>query len=359
MKIVFWISLSLILINIELYSQDSRRIFLNENFEATDSLNAFFIRDASIKNGHFYITDMNIKGQVINYGEYKSVNPWIEDGLAKHYIKPDTLYSTGYYKDGAMVGIWLYYKTNQLIDSVNYDNINTNSVSEECKSLYKKIKVKRKDSGEVQTIIDSLSAYFNKHFHLPARTRSKMLSFNANIRFIIENESLINCVTTEGINDTDLIIEIHRVMSEFTYVKKTINPIIVNFELVFKEKNNSNENSETNMMAEVITDADQMPTFKGQNFNKFRSYISDNLAYPEEAAKFGIQGIVFVHFIVDQDGKVSNVKVIKGVNYLLDNEAIRVVTSSPKWEPAMKNGKPVDTSFTFPIYFILREVYQN
>jgi len=97
-----------------------------------------------------------------------------------------------------------------------------------------------------------------------------------------------------------------------------------------------------------------MPGFGGGDSNKFREYISKNLRYPDIAAENGIQGRVFVQFVVEPDGSVSNVKVVRGVDPSLDREAVRVVESSPKWKPGKQRGKPVRVSFTFPIIFVLQ-----
>lgn len=82
-----------------------------------------------------------------------------------------------------------------------------------------------------------------------------------------------------------------------------------------------------------------------------RKYIAENTIYPEEAKNKGLEGKVFINFIVSKTGEVQNVKVAKGIDPLLDNEAIRVVQSMPKWKPATQRGKPVVASFTVPVSF--------
>ncbi len=82
-----------------------------------------------------------------------------------------------------------------------------------------------------------------------------------------------------------------------------------------------------------------------------RKYIAENTIYPEEAKNKGLEGKVFINFIVSKTGEVQNVKVAKGIDPLLDNEAIRVVQSMPKWKPATLRGKPVVIPFTVPVSF--------
>lgn len=78
-------------------------------------------------------------------------------------------------------------------------------------------------------------------------------------------------------------------------------------------------------------------------------YVSTNFKFPEMARQMGIQGKVYVNFVFEKDGSISDVKVVRGVDDLLDNEALRVVKSIPKVQPAKQRGKPVRMSFTLPI----------
>ena len=105
---------------------------------------------------------------------------------------------------------------------------------------------------------------------------------------------------------------------------------------------------------EVFVRVEEMPGFDGGTSEKFREYIAQNLKYPEEAASKKIEGRVFVSFIVEKDGTVTNVRIVRGVDPILDNEAIRVVESSPKWTPGKQRGELVRTTFTFPITFVLQ-----
>ena len=82
-------------------------------------------------------------------------------------------------------------------------------------------------------------------------------------------------------------------------------------------------------------------------------YIMENMKYPEQAMKEGIQGRVAVRFIVEKDGSISDVKPILSVHPLLNKEAVRVVKSMPKWSPGKHNGKPVRVRFNLPVMFKL------
>jgi TonB family protein len=105
---------------------------------------------------------------------------------------------------------------------------------------------------------------------------------------------------------------------------------------------------------EVFFIVEEMPEFQGGGPDHFRQFISENLRYPLAAANNGIHGRVFVQFVVQPDGKVADAKIVRGVDPLLDREALRVVMSSPKWTPGMQRGQPVAVAFTFPINFVLQ-----
>ena len=95
----------------------------------------------------------------------------------------------------------------------------------------------------------------------------------------------------------------------------------------------------------------QKPGFNGGDVNEFARWVAQNVKYPEEARKNGVAGRVMISFVVGSDGAVRNVKVLRGVDPLLDAEAVRVISSSPKWTPARHNGKVVAITFTMPVLF--------
>lgn len=102
--------------------------------------------------------------------------------------------------------------------------------------------------------------------------------------------------------------------------------------------------------SEVIAQPDEMPRFPEGNV---QSWVASHLRYPAEAQQYNVQGKVFVQFIIEKDGSISNVQVIRRADPLLDAEACRVISSMPKWIPGKKNGQTVRVSYTFPIHFVL------
>ena len=98
---------------------------------------------------------------------------------------------------------------------------------------------------------------------------------------------------------------------------------------------------------------DEMPVFPGGDHELIR-YIADNLDYPKDAMESGIEGRVFVKIIVEPNGSISNAKIIRGLGYGCDEEAVRVVESMPNWKPGRKNGETVRVNMAIPVNFKLQ-----
>ena len=96
------------------------------------------------------------------------------------------------------------------------------------------------------------------------------------------------------------------------------------------------------------------PKFNGGDANEFSKWVNQRLVYPDIAKENGVQGRVMLQFTVNADGSVSNVKVLRGVDDALDKEAVRVVSSSPKWTPGKQRDRAVKVTYTFPVIFQLR-----
>ena len=115
------------------------------------------------------------------------------------------------------------------------------------------------------------------------------------------------------------------------------------------------EVQESPVDGEIFVVVEKMPKFDGGDANEFRKFIAQNVVYPKVAAEQGIQGRVYVQFIITKTGNVSNVKVIRGVATSLDQAAVDVVKlSDGYWTPGYQRGEAVNVSYTFPINFALQ-----
>jgi protein TonB len=100
-------------------------------------------------------------------------------------------------------------------------------------------------------------------------------------------------------------------------------------------------------------DVDIKPKFMGKDDRAFREYIIKNIKFPEDARIIGLTGKVQVQFVVETDGTLSQIKVLRGVHQIIDQEVVRVIGNSPKWEPGFYNGKYVKTMYGIVIQFKL------
>lgn len=98
----------------------------------------------------------------------------------------------------------------------------------------------------------------------------------------------------------------------------------------------------------LFTETEVPPTFKG-GMEAFYQYVADNYNYPEAAVENGVKGRMILQFVVEKDGSLTNIEVLRDLKYGTGEEAIRMLKNSPKWEPAIQNGRPVRIQFTLPI----------
>ena len=104
---------------------------------------------------------------------------------------------------------------------------------------------------------------------------------------------------------------------------------------------------------EVFVVVEQDAEFPG-GLNALEKYLTTNIQYPKKAVRKNIQGKVFVKFVIEKDGSISNIKILRSPDELLSKEAERVVKAMPKWEPAKQQGKPVRFQFILPVNFRLK-----
>jgi len=96
-----------------------------------------------------------------------------------------------------------------------------------------------------------------------------------------------------------------------------------------------------------------MPSFRGGDINRFREWVQKRTNYPQEALDRKIQGRIFLTFIIETDGGVSNVTVVKGVDPLIDSEAVKAIEASPKWTPGLQRGQPVRVRYSLWLSFVI------
>ncbi len=103
-----------------------------------------------------------------------------------------------------------------------------------------------------------------------------------------------------------------------------------------------------------IIKAEQMPTFQGGDLMKFREWVQKRLRYPQIAQENNIAGRVTLSFVIEKDGSLTNIEVMQSPDRSLSEEAIRVLKTSPKWEPGKQRNQPVRVKYTLPVAFQIR-----
>lgn len=142
--------------------------------------------------------------------------------------------------------------------------------------------------------------------------------------------------------DKDLLETIDRGMAPFKYYDIT------------KKGTPPNESDTLQTEAkEVLQIAEQMPSFPG-GMGECMKWLAENVNYPSDAKEKGVEGKVILQFVVNKDGSISDIEIVKSVTTELDKEAIRTVEAMPKWVPGKQDGKAVNVKFTLPITFKLQ-----
>jgi protein TonB len=150
---------------------------------------------------------------------------------------------------------------------------------------------------------------------------------------------------------TEEVVEDADIFNQDDLAQTTTNEAVAIEEIVVETKVEVIEVEESKK--EVFTIVEEMPAFPGGEAER-NKFLAENIQYPQQATENGIQGTVYVSFVVDSKGNVTDVKILRGIGGGCDEEALRVVKMMPKWHPGKQNGKNVRVLFNMPIYFKLQ-----
>jgi len=150
---------------------------------------------------------------------------------------------------------------------------------------------------------------------------------------------------------TEEVVEDADIFNQDDLAQTTTNEAVAIEEIVVETKVEVIEVEESKK--EVFTIVEEMPAFPGGEPER-NKFLAENIQYPQQATENGIQGTVYVSFVVDSKGNVTDVKILRGIGGGCDEEALRVVRMMPKWHPGKQNGKNVRVLFNMPIYFKLQ-----
>ncbi len=156
----------------------------------------------------------------------------------------------------------------------------------------------------------------------------------------------------QPINPTE-IVEVDKVDFDQNPIEINIeDPQIDISEIVTDVTNIDQNNFQTEKVDEIFYIVEDPAIFEG-GMDAFYKYVAKNLNYPKQARRQGIEGKIFLQFVIDKDGSITDIKVAKGLGFGLDEEAERVLRECPKWKPARQRGKIVKVRMSIPIMFKL------
>ena len=190
-----------------------------------------------------------------------------------------------------------------------------------------------------------------------------MLHTKSNRRSLLKLLALLPIIGITLAVNAEKVVDVHYDAPQKQITKKGRKNASINMGdnktiLVVETDETKAETPETNtavgtfepVQGDVFDVVEEMPQYPGGPQALFE-FLSNNVKYPEEAEKAGIQGRVIATFVVEKDGSVSNAKVVKSVDPLLDAEALRVISAMPKWKPGKQNGQVVRVKYTVPLSF--------
>jgi len=262
-------------------------------------------------------------GQLSYSGNYKNN---LKDGEFHQFDEGGTIIHKGIYSEGKLVS------GNAVVPDVIYKNPEI---------------IAQFINGE-----EAFDEWLKSRFSSNTEMKSVGEEMDINLNLVVDKVGRINKITKLSISDPKIVEAIETVFLDFPgYIPGSVENISVDSELnlhLMLSKDGLKSFSEK--PSDVYLNVDQMPIFPG-GLKAMRVFLAMNVKYPREAIQSKIHGKVYVNFVVDELGDVTNIKVIKGVYKVLDDEAIRVIKLMPKWEPGRMEGKAVKVSYTVPINF--------
>ena len=224
--------------------------------------------------------------------------------------------------------------------------------------------------------VNALISHVGQNVIYPAEAMEKEIQGRVFVGFVVEKDgSISNVKVLKGIGSgcDEEAVRVISSMPKWKPGKLKGKPVRVSYQIPIsfqignpqktKEQDNSGETSKVGEVKKTVPYGpdkngvyqivEEMPKFPGGE-NALMDYVAKNVVYPKEAQEKGISGRVFVGFIVEKDGSVSEVKVLRGIGGGCDEEAVRVISGLPKWKPGKQEGKPVRVSYQMPINFKLQ-----
>ena len=177
----------------------------------------------------------------------------------------------------------------------------------------------------------------------------------------MRNRITATCCNADGTPNNDFQFHLSSMEKHGDTTMYSVDPFSISTEN-FRLKILTTENNPVQVIEKdndsIYNTVEEMPEFPG-GMEAMMKYISENVKYPEEAKDKNISGRVFVSFVIEKDGSVNEVKIMRGIGGGCDEEAVRVISAMPKWKPGKQKGKPVRVSYMLPLNFKLNDDQPN
>jgi TonB family protein len=210
---------------------------------------------------------------------------------------------------------------------------------------------------------DAFARYLGKNIRYPKAAREQNIQGRVILTFVVEKDGSVSDIKVlrgVGAGCDEEAVRVIKAMPKWTAGKQNGKTVRTQFSVPVQfalEKKAAavkvrQADLSTGLTETIFTAVEQQPGFPGGN-QACATYLRTNIKYPAEARKNKIQGRVITSFVVMKDGSIGDVKVLNGIGYGADEEAVRVIKNMPKWYPGMQNGHPVNVQYTMPISFTL------
>ncbi len=223
------------------------------------------------------------------------------------------------------------------------------SQSNNADSIYNTVEIRASYPGGLQ----QLYQYLGHNIKYPAAAREANKQGVVFFTFVVEKDGSISGLKLVRGVSADIDAEAMRVLATMAnWLPAEQHGEAVRSRYTLPITFSLNKSPLTKTPNDVYAAVEHAPSYPG-GITEFYKFLSSNIVYPQSARKANIQGKVFLTFIIEKDGAVSNVKVVRGVSAAIDSEAVRVMRTSPNWMPGKQNNVPVRCQYTVPISFNL------
>lgn len=349
-------------------------LYYNDNWQLCNSKVYNFYRVATVNSKELFFVnefrDYYQSDSLLLEGYYNEQGE--KNGLFQRYYPNGVLYSAGAYEKNIMTGIWeFYYENGHLNERVKFTK-NDFSILESFnddlsegvidgtgvwtkyfplsngENMVLKAKFENENRVGKWTLKSSnkhlvlSEVYKENRFHNgKVYTQNSSSNTGEAIKKSQIKKGLFYPVSYENIEAFDYSLFTYK--SDYPYISK----LRLNESLYQREDKFNGD-----IYAEIFDIVEDQPIPPG-GMGAFYKYVGMNIKYPNDARRMGVQGKVFVQFVVDKDGSLINVKSIKGIGAGCDEEAVRIIEAAPNWKPGKQRGKPVKVRMILPITFKL------